>query len=401
MKYKQAGGRVPKGMRKKTTTHRSVKKDPRPTGGHGRRKTGAILDPSDERKHRRKVRRAKRKLAPHGDRSKMQGGGMIEESKEIKFGGPHKMKKGGAPGSLKRAAKKTAKGKANIKKGMDMLGKVGQNNTTRDRKPGEVFKDERKATKKAARTMKRGIRQKKAGARKKANYEFRQAVKRGEVRPTTPPIGNLGSGKVDKKFLGGIGRIAGAIKGFRGGKGQGLGARLKGAAKGAAGGGMMGRAVGALKGMRGAAGQGGGLRGMMKAGAQGAMQGAFGGGAQQNAAEAAPAEGMEEEMKRGGMKDRRKMQRGGCKKGQPCEAYDGGRGPKKPKKRRKKNTGFKTRVRNIGRRKYENGGSCGPGGCDQGGGGKNRKNKKYEREAKRAARRRARNRGRGRGRPKV
>ena len=390
MKYKQAGGRVPKGVRKKTTTHRPVKKGPRPTGGHGRRKTGAILDPSDERKMRRKIRRAKRKLnrdpkvAPHGDRSKMQGGGMIEESKEIKFGGPHKMKKGGAPGSLKRAAKKTAKGKANIKKGMDMLGSA---NTTKE-------------TRKAGRTMARGIRQKKAGARKKANYEFRQAVKKGEVRPTTPPIANLQSGgKVDKKFLGGIGRIAGAVKGFRAGKGQGLGARLKGAAKGAAGGGMMGRAFGALKGMRGAAGQGGGLRGMMKAGAQGAMQGAFGGGAQQNAAEAAPAEGMEEEMMYGGaMKDRRKMQRGGCKKGQPCEAYDGGRGPKKPKRRRKKNTGFKTRVR--GRIKYENGGSCGPGGCT----GENKtskRNKKYARQAKRDARRRARNRGRGRGRPKV
>tara|TARA_Y100000356_G_scaffold131469_1_gene135178 strand:+ start:1638 stop:2789 length:1152 start_codon:yes stop_codon:yes gene_type:complete len=383
MKYKQTGGKVPKGMRKKTSTYRPVKKERTP-GGHGRRKTGALLDPSDERKMKRKIRRAKRKLNKMKPIVKKQGGGMIEESKEIKFGGPHKMKKGGAPGALKRAAKKTAKGKANVEKGMKMIGEA---NT-------------KKETRKAGRTMAKGIRQKKAGARKKANYEFRQSVKRGEVRPTTPPIANLkNGGGVDKKFLGGLGRLAGAVKGFRAGKGQGLGARLKGAAKGAAGGGMMGRAFGALKGMRGAAGQGGGLRGMMKAGAQGAMQGAFGGGAQQNAAEAAPAEGMEEEMKRGGMKDRRKM--GGCKKGEPCEAYDGGRGPKKPKRRRRKGAGkFKTRVSNIGRRKYENGGDCGPGGCT----GENKtskRNKKYAREAKRAARRRARNRGRGRGRPKV
>lgn len=374
MKYKQTGGKRPTGMKKET--------------------------PKQMRQLKRKARRTKKQLN-NLPSIKKQGGGMIEESKEVKFGGPQKMKKGGAPGALKRAAKKTAKGKANIKKGMDMLGKVGQNNTTPDRKKGEVFKGERKATKKAARTMKKGIRQKKRGAKIKENYEFRQSVKKGEAKPTTGPgIGNLkNGGGVDKKFLGGIGRLAGAIKGFRGGKGQGLGARLKGAAKGAAGGGMLGRAIGAAKGMRGAAGQGGGLRGMLKAGAQGAMQGAFGGGAQQNAAEAAPAEGMEEEMKRGGMRDRRKM--GGCKKGEPCEAYDGGRGPKGPKrKRRKKNTGFKTKVRNIGRRKYESGGDCGPGGCT----GENKtskRNKKYERQAKRAASRRARNRGRGRGRPKV
>ena len=349
----------------------------------------------------------------------------------------YKSKGGKVPGALKRAAKKTAKGKANVEKGMKMLGEA---NT-------------KKETRKAGRTMKKGIRQKKAGARKKANYEFRQSVKKGDRDvPTTPAIGNLkkggylegskevkfggpskvtaaktkrgrgvvtekgadGSrsitrrGKVrgkgdkrgfttrsktanknvgtitretirglgradgketiktktkvvgkrraakasnridrkaakmnlpDKKFLGGIGRLAGAVKGFRGAKGQGLGARLKGAAKGAAGGGMMGRAFGALKGMRGAAGQGGGLRGMMKAGAQGAMQGAFGGGAQQNAAEAAPAEGMEEEMMYGGaakkMKDRRKMGGpGGCKKGEPCDQGGGGKRMGKTKRQR-------------------------------------------------------------------
>jgi len=113
---------------------------------------------------------------------------------------------------------------------------------------------------------------------------------------------------------------------------------------------------------------------------------------------AAEEDAMTEEMLKGGLVDRR--QRGGCRKGQPCEAYDGGRGPKTPKrKKNRKITGFKTRVR--GRIKYQSGGSCGPGGCDQGGGGQNRKNKKYERAAKRAARQRARNRGRGRGRIKV
>jgi len=345
----------------------------------------------------------------------------------------YKSRGGKAPGAIRRAAKKTAKGKANVEKGMKMLGEA---NTTKE-------------TRKAGRTMARGIRQKKAGARKRANYKFRQAVKKGEETPTTGPgIGNLkkggylegskevkfgGPSKVtavkskrgrgvvtekgadgsrsitrrgktrgkgdkrgyttrsmtanknvgtitketvrgrgradgketvktktkvvgkrraakaanridskaakmnlpDKKFLGG--RLAGAIKGFRGGKGQGLKARLAGAAKGAAGGGMLGRAIGAARGMRGAAGQGGGLRGMLKAGAQGAMQGAFGGGAQQNAAEAAaPAEGMEEEMMYGGkLKDRRRMGGpGGCKKGEPCDQGGGGKRMGRTKRQR-------------------------------------------------------------------
>jgi len=371
-------------MRKKSRQFDKLREEGRGTLRKDKKPTGAILSKAEMRKRRRRERQA-------GLTKKYQAGGpdalseakkkkpksFIESSKEVKFGK--------VPGAIKRAAKKTVKGNINTRKGQKMLADA---NTKKD-------------TRKAARTMKKGIRQKKRGAKIKENYEFRQAVKRGEETGNLGPgIGNLKmGGGVDKKFLGGLGRIAGAVKGFRAGKGQGLGARLKGAAKGAAGGGMMGRAFGALKGMRGAAGQGGGLRGMMKAGAQGAMQGAFGGGAQQNAAEAAPAEGMEEEMMYGGMKDRRKM--GGCKKGEPCEAYDGGRGPKKPKKRRRKGAGkFKTRVSNIGRRKYENGGDCGPGGCT----GENKtskRNKKYAREAKRAARRRARNRGRGRGRPKV
>jgi len=75
---------------------------------------------------------------------------------------------------------------------------------------------------------------------------------------------------------------------------------------------------------------------------------------------AAEEDAMTEEMLKGGLVDRR--QRGGCRKGQPCAAYDGGRGPKMPKRKKtRKSTGFKTRVR--GRAKFQSGGSCGPGGC--------------------------------------
>ena len=83
------------------------------------------------------------------------GGEYIEQSKEVKFGGPHrvtkqaggpskpdfadvdgdgnktesmksaaKQKKGKVPGAIKRAAKKSAKSKANLKKGMEMLGEA-------------------------------------------------------------------------------------------------------------------------------------------------------------------------------------------------------------------------------------------------------------------------------------
>lgn len=74
----------------------------------------------------------------------------------------------------------------------------------------------------------------------------------------------------DKAFLG-LGRVAGAVRGFRKNKGKGLGARLKGAAAGAVGGGAIGRIAGAVKGARGAKGQG--FKERFKAAAKGALQG--------------------------------------------------------------------------------------------------------------------------------
>ena len=72
---------------------------------------------------------------------RQKGGEYIEQSKELQFGGPSKpdfadidgdgnkkesmksaAKQKKVPGSIKRAAKKTAKGKANVEKGMTMLG---------------------------------------------------------------------------------------------------------------------------------------------------------------------------------------------------------------------------------------------------------------------------------------
>jgi len=74
----------------------------------------------------------------------------------------------------------------------------------------------------------------------------------------------------DKAILG-LGRVAGAVRGFRKNKGKGLGARLKGAAAGAVGGGAIGRIAGAVKGARGAKGQG--FKERFKAAAKGALQG--------------------------------------------------------------------------------------------------------------------------------
>jgi len=382
MNYKQKGGDRPVGGNRpkrpggaKYETPKQIKKrlGPRPLpGGKKRGKLTKLQGGGD-------LSEAKKKNAKS----------FIESSKEVKFGR--------VPGGIRRAAEKTAKGKANMAKGLKALGDA---NT-------------RKEGRKAARTMKKGSRQINRGAKIKDNYEFRQAVKRGEAVGPEAPIGttrNKGSQQIDKKFLGGIGRIAGAIKGAKGAQGQGLGAMLKGAAKGAAGGGLLGRGIGALRAMKGAAGQGGGLRGMLKAGAQGAMQGALGGGGGGGAAAAepaapsapaavakaqpaAPAEDMGgEEMKRGGLKDRR--QRGGCRKGQPCEAYDGGRGPKTTNKRKKVKP-YKTRVR--GRAKFQQGGCVKGQPCPAYDGGNSGKVKK----AKKIKSKNRRNRNRHWGRPKV
>ncbi len=122
-------------------------------------------------------------------------------AKEMPGGGklPKEMPHGGkVPGAIKRAAKKTAKGRANIMKGLSMLGKVGDDRGTVDAKAdfGFVSKDDVRKTKKAARTMKRGVRQKQAGARKKARYEFRQELKSGGKKMP-------GGGKMHMKMPGG------------------------------------------------------------------------------------------------------------------------------------------------------------------------------------------------------
>lgn len=381
MKYKQRGGR-PTGLKKETP------KQMRQMRRAARKRRKMIEDRPISERGRKKGRRDYQAGGSLSEAKKKDPKSFIEDSKEVKFGK--------VPGAIKRSAKKLAKSKANMKKGMKML---GESNT-------------KKETKRAARTMKKGVRQKKASARIRDNYEFRKSGKRG------PTLDWMQEGGEPKKALLGMALGAAALKGGKERRMARRAARQEAKAQGK---GLLGR-------MAAGAAAGAGVRarqmkqgiGNLKAGLQNMkqnfQQGMQGQGAapamaaqqQSMAAQADPMAGadpaaeeadpMTEEMQKGGLVDRR--QRGGCRKGQPCEAYDGGRGPKGPKKkRRRKSTGFKTRVR--GRIKYQSGGSCGPGGCDQGGGGQNRKNKKYERAAKRAARRRARNRGKGRGRPKV
>ena len=310
MKYKQKGG-VPKGMRKKTTTYRKPEKE---AGRKDKMPTGLnfMTDKQKRKAKKRTIKNVKdiKKAIP----KKMgMGGKMIEDSKEVMFGGPtKKMKQAGGITSVKSkrgrgvVTEKSVDGSRSITRKGRVRGKGDKRGfTTRtmtaDKKAGTITRNVEKGRGRADGKTTSKTKTKVVGKRRAAKAANR--VDRKVAKMNLPK---------KKMILGGLGRLAGAVKGFRGGKGQGLKARLAGAAKGAAGGGMMGRAVGAMRGMRGAAGQGGGLRGMLKAGAQGAMGGAFGSGAQQNAAEAAaPAEGMEEEMMYGG---KRKMKKKGGKK---------------------------------------------------------------------------------------
>lgn len=291
MKYKQTGGtrRTKRAAKLKAKGMKLMEK----SMGYGSRDGKPMEGKRGDRVFKRgkkKLRKA-REIARKGSLSKinvkdshdykMMGGDYMEQPNEIKFGGPHRLKKAGGakpdfadidgdgnktesmssaakqkkgkvPGAIKRAAKKSVKSKANLKKGMEMLGEA---NT-------------KKETRKAARTMKKGVRQKKRAASIKDNYEFRKS-EAGKFGTKGPGIGNLeDGGPVDKKFIGGL---VGAVRGFRKNKGKGLGARLKGAAAGAAGGSTLGRAVGAVKGFRGAKGQG--LKARIKGAASGALRG--------------------------------------------------------------------------------------------------------------------------------
>ena len=148
-----------------------------------------------------------------------------------------------------------------------------------------------KQQKKATRTVARDARQDKRGDRQDARQGKRAGVK--AARQSFRDDLRAAKGKEPrKKFLGGL---AGAIGGAQDGGG------LKGALKGAVGGGMLGRAFGAAKGLAGAIGQGGGLKGALQGAAQGAAGGAFG--------NSNPFGGGQEEMQRGGMRDRRRARR--------------------------------------------------------------------------------------------
>lgn len=93
MKYKQKGGLPPKGMRKKTTTYRKPEKE---AGRKDKMPTGLnFMTDKQKRKAKKKtIRNVKdiKKAIP----KKSKAGGMIEESKEVMFGGPtKKMKQAG------------------------------------------------------------------------------------------------------------------------------------------------------------------------------------------------------------------------------------------------------------------------------------------------------------------
>lgn len=255
-------------------------------------------------------------------KQKKMAGGYMQPSKEVKFGGPSKKQAGGQAKGV-TAMKSGRRGVVTEKDGNESAitrrGRVkGRGDkrgfTTRstivDSSKGTITKevikgrgraDGKGSTKTKTKTVGRvrGRAAENRIAKKADRINKRQAKKKAET---------------DKKFLGG--RLAGAIKGFRGGKGQGLKARLAGAAKGAAGGGMMGRAIGAMKGAAGA-GKDAGLRGRLRGAFQGPKQGAFGQAeADPMAAQGAPMEeNMEAEMRRGGkrkgkkMKDRRKKKK--------------------------------------------------------------------------------------------
>lgn len=316
-------------------------------------------------------------------KQKKMGGGYMQPSKEVKFGGPSKMQEGGvnypvyakgseqaksfrkayaaaAAGSVftwegrkykkegaapTTSAPKTSAGKAKTvdTRGSSTMDKVAKGDTSGATKvkPSARAGSKERAVKRAGRKADRAGRKadRKSGAAKVSRMENRNVKKVGKIQSKAsakasreekrterkaPKLARRAAvkgaraqmkeniraakGKTDKKFLGGISRLAGAVKGFRGGKGQGLKARLAGAAKGAAGGGMMGRAIGAMKGAAGA-GKGSGFGGRLRGAFQGARQGAFGQAeGDPMAQQGAPMEeNMEAEMRRGGKRKGKKM----------------------------------------------------------------------------------------------
>lgn len=253
-------------------------------------------------------------------KQKKMGGGYMQPSKEVKFGGPSKKQAGGTAKQKKVTAMKSGrrgvvtqedgneraitrrgrvKGRGD-KRGFTTRSTIvdaGKGTITKEVMKGRGRADGKGSTKTKTKTVRKN---RAAGAAARIDRKANRINKK--------------QAKTDKKFLGG--RLAGAIKGFRGGKGQGLKARLAGAAKGAAGGGMMGRAIGAMKGAAGA-GKGSGFGGRLRGAFQGAKQGAFGQAeGDPMAQQGAPMEeNMEAEMKRGGkrkgkkMKDRRRKKK--------------------------------------------------------------------------------------------
>lgn len=250
-------------------------------------------------------------------KQKKMGGGYMQPSKEVKFGGPSKKQAGGGVTAMKSGKRGVVTERNDNERAVTRRGKVkGRGDkrgfTTRtkvvDTDAGVITKEVRRGRGRA--DGKESVKTKTKTVRKNRAAGAAARIDRKANRI------NKKQAKTDKKFLGGISRLAGAVKGFRGGKGQGLKARLAGAAKGAAGGGMMGRAIGAMKGAAGA-GKGSGFGGRLRGAFQGARQGAFGQAeGDPMAQQGAPMEeNMEAEMRRGGkrkgkkMKDRRKKKK--------------------------------------------------------------------------------------------
>lgn len=245
-------------------------------------------------------------------KQKKMSGGYMQPSKEVKFGGPSKKQAGGVT-AMKSGRRGVVTEKDGNESAITRRGRVkGRGDkrgfTTRstivDAGKGTITKEVMKGRGRADGKGSEKTKTKTVGRVRGRAAENRIAKKADRINKRQAKK----KAKTDKKFLGGISRLAGAVKGFRGGKGQGLKARLAGAAKGAAGGGMMGRAIGAMKGAAGA-GKGAGLRGRLRGAFQGASQGAFGQAeGDPMAQQGAPMEeNMEDEMRRGGKRKGKKM----------------------------------------------------------------------------------------------
>ena len=313
----------------------------------GQRQEGRALK-SKGRKMKRSDRRDKKEAEVERTRSWLQTGG----SREVTFGAPKKMQKGGDAGAEERDRFPNEKTHPGIQSNTSLdLGyrSVGQmkkyNKLYGNAHQPKVWHDDNIASKKKlAKTkvnekynkgaMQRGgtvqafpnkrAKVSTSGKSKKRNPNAKTPV---DPRPSDemtflPPgttkkknlKGGMKYGKggaINKKFLGGLMGAVGGMKGAEGGFGK----KLMGAAKGALGGGMLGRVAGGIKGAMG----GGGLKGAM-AGIKG---GAFGNSnpmAQQQGAQQAqgadPAMAQQDPAaaqmaQRGGMRDRRRSKKAG------------------------------------------------------------------------------------------